>query len=121
MQQLSVPFSGDRPVAGDESLAELSIHVVRLTGEPWLVLPPIVPVASIPALIIEVEISSRFAMPNTDLMTSTPAAAQNRDDKLMINGRFGTTEALPIFPERASDLLLLLVAGTGFEPVTFGS
>jgi hypothetical protein len=31
-----------------------------------------------------------------------------------------TSEALPGFPERASDLLLYLVAGAGFEPATFG-
>ena len=31
-----------------------------------------------------------------------------------------TSEALPDFPERASDMVLYLVAGAGFEPATFG-
>ena len=35
-------------------------------------------------------------------------------------GPSGTSEALPGFSERASDLVLHLVAGAGFEPATFG-
>ena len=35
-------------------------------------------------------------------------------------GPFGTSEALSGFPERASELVLFLVAGAGFEPATFG-
>jgi hypothetical protein len=31
-----------------------------------------------------------------------------------------TLEALPDFPARASELVLYLVAGAGFEPATFG-